>query len=84
MCVSILIRLCIYFSELIIYFTAYQLVVNITDPKVICVPGSGDVEDGYMARVGYNPYWVEPPYPKQKLVKKKALTAEQIKMIKVW
>lgn len=63
---------------------SYQLVVNITDPKVICVPGSGDIEDEYMARVGYNPYWVEPPYPKQKLVKKKALTAEQIKMIKVW
>jgi hypothetical protein len=58
--------------------SAFQLVVNITSPKVICAPGSGSVTDGIKARVGYNPYWKEPPYPKQKLVKKKKLTPEQL------
>ncbi len=58
--------------------------VNSTHPKIICVPGSGNPTDGMASRTGFNPYWVEPPFPKQKIVKRKKLTPEKIRAIRRW
>ena len=45
---------------LLIAKPAYQLVVNMTDPKIICVPEGGRIDDNIRARSGFNPYFVEP------------------------
>ncbi len=60
----------------------YQLVVNTTEDKIKCVPGSGSVDDLAKARFGFNPYPDIPPKPKIKKGIKK--TKAMLKAIRTW